>query len=264
VLINPDFLASLPAGWAEAELVHRATALKVEPHGRPGVYMVDGGTEPHWVNTVDPDVPACDCGDHLWRERVCKHGMAVLLHQRDPHARLAAWRALAGNTRRIRTAAERVDLPVMGVLQNTWARDPERVQRLIDRYPEQRRDLIRSLLFMGSTTGRRLRDFFGGLCDHVTWEEASPQIGTASGARFPADLDHLRRAFSEVRPLVVLAFGRVAQQGVRDAGFTGAVIDAPHPAARHATMRDELYGASREILKVLKISQVPTTDEGIF
>jgi len=25
--------------------------------------------------------PRCDCGDHLWRERICKHILAALLRE---------------------------------------------------------------------------------------------------------------------------------------------------------------------------------------
>jgi hypothetical protein len=30
--------------------------------------------------------PRCDCGDHLWRERICKHILAALL--REGHERV--------------------------------------------------------------------------------------------------------------------------------------------------------------------------------
>lgn len=46
--------------------------LSVEQTG-PGQFYVTGGKEPHWVNLSHMDVPMCDCGDHLWRDRLCKH-----------------------------------------------------------------------------------------------------------------------------------------------------------------------------------------------
>ncbi|HET7229984.1 MAG TPA: SWIM zinc finger family protein [Longimicrobium sp.] len=257
MLISPAFLASLPPGWADADMVTRAASLKVEPVN-PGVYMVDGGAEPHWVNTVDDDVPGCDCGDHVWRDRICKHALAVLLHDRDPHARLASWRAVAGVAPVIRSVAQRVNLPVLGLLQNGWYRNPERVAQLFARRPEARRDMIASLLFAGCTTGRRLRSHLGSLCDHITWEEASPRIGGESGACFPADAAHIRAALADVRPLVVVAFGRVAQDGMRQvAEFTGTVIEAPHPAARHPGTQDGLHAASRVLLKAVGLAAPP-------
>lgn len=60
------------------ERVERALALHVEVRGK-GVYLVSGGAEPHWVNLGNPRAPPCDCGSHLWGERVCKHMMAAQL-----------------------------------------------------------------------------------------------------------------------------------------------------------------------------------------
>jgi hypothetical protein len=33
------------------------------------------------VDLFTASVPRCDCGDHLWRERVCKHILAALLRE---------------------------------------------------------------------------------------------------------------------------------------------------------------------------------------
>jgi hypothetical protein len=49
----------------------------------PGKYLVAGGEEQHWVDVEDPSQPRCDCGDHLWRERTCKHILAALLREGD-------------------------------------------------------------------------------------------------------------------------------------------------------------------------------------
>jgi hypothetical protein len=49
-----------------------------------GRYRVTGGAEEHWVDLLTPNQPRCDCGDHLWRERVCKHILAALLREGDP------------------------------------------------------------------------------------------------------------------------------------------------------------------------------------
>ncbi len=70
------------AGGVEAGRLERCLGLTVE-HVGPGQYRVDGGTEPHWVDLRSRFVPRCDCGDHLWRERVCKHILAALLREGD-------------------------------------------------------------------------------------------------------------------------------------------------------------------------------------
>ena len=34
-------------------------------------------------------VPRCDCGDHVWRDRMCKHILAALLREGNEHVLLA-------------------------------------------------------------------------------------------------------------------------------------------------------------------------------
>lgn len=259
MLISPSLLSTLPSGWLDADTVRRSASLRVEPTGE-GVYLVDGGEEPHWVNTRDQSAPACDCGDHLFRDRACKHVVAALLHGRCPNTRMAAWRAMVHAGAHALPA--KVDLPVMGLLQNGWFREPARVQALFARHPKERRSLVATLLFMGSTTGRRLRSHFGTLCDHITWEEASPQVGGQSGARFPADPDHIRAALGDVRPLAVVAFGRVARDGIRQAGYAGTVVEAPHPAARGGSVNDELSAAASRLRASLGITRMPREADG--
>lgn len=40
----------------------------------PGLYLVQGGTEPHWVHLNDRE---CDCADFAWRGGPCKHWIAL-------------------------------------------------------------------------------------------------------------------------------------------------------------------------------------------
>jgi hypothetical protein len=42
-----------------------------------------GGREAHWVDLYTARQPRCDCGDHLWRETLCKHILAALLREGD-------------------------------------------------------------------------------------------------------------------------------------------------------------------------------------
>lgn len=68
------------AGGVELSRLERSLGLRVTPMGR-GRYRVAGGTEPHWVDLYNAAHPRCDCGDHLWRERICKHILAALLRE---------------------------------------------------------------------------------------------------------------------------------------------------------------------------------------
>ena len=46
-----------------------------------GQYRVTGGEHEHWVDLYTTGHPRCDCGDHLWRDQVCKHILAALLRE---------------------------------------------------------------------------------------------------------------------------------------------------------------------------------------
>lgn len=70
------------AGGVEAGRLERCLGLEVEPIG-PGQYLVTGGAEEHWVDLRSRLLTRCDCGDHLWRERICKHILAAMLREGD-------------------------------------------------------------------------------------------------------------------------------------------------------------------------------------
>ena len=70
------------AGGVDLARLERSLGLRVEAAGR-GRYRVSGGGEPHWVDLHTTHHPRCDCGDHLWREEVCKHNLAAMLREGD-------------------------------------------------------------------------------------------------------------------------------------------------------------------------------------
>jgi hypothetical protein len=74
-----DIAANAPIDLPRLE---RSLGLRAEPLGR-GRYRVLGGVGTHWVDLRHREYPACDCGDHLWREQVCKHILAALLREGD-------------------------------------------------------------------------------------------------------------------------------------------------------------------------------------
>jgi hypothetical protein len=107
------------AGGVDLDRLERALALRAGRIG-PGRYRVSGGAQDHWVDLASPAHPRCDCGDHTWREQVCKHILAALLREGDPrvvqalaavttrlHERLRAAQAAAGDAAR----AARADRP---------------------------------------------------------------------------------------------------------------------------------------------------------
>jgi uncharacterized Zn finger protein len=70
------------AGGVDLDRLERALDLAADRVGQ-GRYRVRGGTQEHWVDLFSAAHPRCDCGDHLWREAVCKHILAALLREGD-------------------------------------------------------------------------------------------------------------------------------------------------------------------------------------
>jgi hypothetical protein len=83
------------AGGVDPARLERSLGLEVRRVGH-GRYLVRGGEEPHWVDLYTRRLPRCDCGDHIWRERVCKHILAVLLREGDERVITALARLVAG------------------------------------------------------------------------------------------------------------------------------------------------------------------------
>ena len=83
----PNGRQSLEHGRFARELsdrLERGLALTAERVGS-GRYRVSGGAGDHWVDLATPSHPRCDCGDHVWRDQVCKHILAALLREGNEH-----------------------------------------------------------------------------------------------------------------------------------------------------------------------------------
>lgn len=99
-LLRIDFQA---AGGVETNRLERSLELHCL-RVAPGRYRVTGGTQTHWVDLYTSSFPRCDCGDHLWRERICKHILAGLLREGDEQV-LMALRLLVQRLREVSRAA---------------------------------------------------------------------------------------------------------------------------------------------------------------
>jgi hypothetical protein len=91
------------AGGVELSRLERCLGLRVIAAGR-GRYRVTGGSEPHWVDLYSAAHPRCDCGDHLWREQICKHILAALLREGNEQV-LRAMAVLVRELRGVERAA---------------------------------------------------------------------------------------------------------------------------------------------------------------
>jgi len=86
------------AGGVDIARLERSLALNGNRVSE-GRYHFSGGSQEHWVDLYTAHHPRCDCGDHLWRERICKHILAALL--REGNERVV--RALGDVLERLRT-----------------------------------------------------------------------------------------------------------------------------------------------------------------
>ena len=90
-------------GGIDSERLERSLQLAGERVGS-GRYRVTGGAHDHWVDLYTTSHPRCDCGDHLWRERLCKHILAALLREGNDRV-VAALGRLFAELREVRKAA---------------------------------------------------------------------------------------------------------------------------------------------------------------
>ena len=81
------------AGGVDLDRLERSLELDGERIGH-GRYRVTGGAQVHWVDLYSTAHPRCDCGDHLWRERICKHILAALLREGNDRVVVALGRLL--------------------------------------------------------------------------------------------------------------------------------------------------------------------------
>lgn len=82
------------AGGVDLDRLERSLKLDGRRVG-DGRYHVIGGDHDHWVDLYTTSIPRCDCGDHLWRERICKHILAALLREGNERVLTALPRLLA-------------------------------------------------------------------------------------------------------------------------------------------------------------------------
>jgi hypothetical protein len=89
------------AGGVDIARLERSLALRGERVGE-GRYHFTGGSQDHWVDLYSAAHPRCDCGDHLWRDQICKHILAALI--REGNERVV--RALGSVVERLRTTQD--------------------------------------------------------------------------------------------------------------------------------------------------------------
>lgn len=90
----PEPAISIERLGIDFDRLERSLGLRAQRIG-PGRFRIDGGEHTHWVDLYTTDLPRCDCADHLWRERICKHIIAGLLREGDEQVLAALQRLVA-------------------------------------------------------------------------------------------------------------------------------------------------------------------------
>lgn len=145
-------------------------------------------------------------------------------------------------------------MKITAFMQNQWFNDPARVERMMERakkdgiYWDYRSRVIEYALFAGCKSGKILKQVFGEeICEAIHWEEASPKCGGHSSSCFPADLAHMQEVIKLTEPQIILSFGKISRDALKELKPSAILIFAPHPAARHNTVMVELQKAKIEL-----------------
>ena len=127
----------------------------------------------------------------------------------------------------------------LAFLQNAWFK-PGTHEHLVELYHTNQ--VFHRRVLARSATGRSLKKMFGPLYEEIIWDNASLEHGSVREHVSPPDPHHIARVVAELRPDVVLLFGRQAEIGWdRMAELTNLysfpdyhvqVLRAPHPMAR--------------------------------
>lgn len=109
-------------------------------------------------------------------------------------------------------------------------------------------------LFGGCVTGKRLKKYLGEyMCYRIRFDEASETITRHASGCPPADVDHIKRVIEHANKASsgvthVIAFGKIAAQGLSMIDDDFAKIEVIHPAARNVDrVKKELIALKRRL-----------------
>lgn len=154
-------------------------------------------------------------------------------------------------------------MKILAILQNTWAKDPDRVHALLVRNQDRRHEVVARLLFAsGCLTGRRILTVFGDMLKEHDWtfENASTVVTGNSGGRPPHNVQHICGAIGRYRPDALIVFGSSAQRAIQEirAAKKGAafqlppVVECVHPALQKPGWLSQMVTARAKLEEILK------------
>lgn len=122
---------------------------------------------------------------------------------------------------------------ILAFLQNLWVKEPDRVKKLLELYPDKRNIILKKLLFKGGKSGRVIRCAFGpDLIDKIIFDECTKEIAGDSKTICPPDNGHISYTINMIDPDVIVTFGNIAYKAVSSI-TKRKIIKCMHPAARH-------------------------------
>jgi len=113
---------------------------------------------------------------------------------------------------------------ILFILQNAYKSEKHQFTNK----KEWSRELLRS------HSGRRLQEMIPAGAEFKVIN-ASDNIGTHSSSSFKADLNHMTKLINKIKPDIICACGKIAQDGCRELGFD--FVSAPHPAWRQLSKK---------------------------
>jgi hypothetical protein len=133
------------------------------------------------------------------------------------------------------------------LLQNAWAHNADGAARM----KANRRLWLWALA--GCKSGDVLRLMLGDDCferDDVHFDNTTPEVGIGSGSKLKPDLAYIKQQLETVKPRVVVACGRQAQDAIHRDLWRGSLLSLPHPAFRYPPPLKE-YREAKGILEAL-------------
>lgn len=137
--------------------------------------------------------------------------------------------------------------PILGLLQNPWAYDPETAQALMNEGHEHRRRWIMNAM-PKSPTGRRLRRSLGDSLFHlIVWDNGDPTVSSSPSYQAKPDHFHVARLIGHYRPKLIICYGKVAQATLVGQRFQGVIITCCHPTYRNVLTVSQLTEAAQSV-----------------
>lgn len=135
-------------------------------------------------------------------------------------------------------------MKILVFMQNMWVKEPEKVKQAIERSkdPEAWNNWVKTLLFAGCITGKRIKQVFGDLVEDMIFDESTKEILNNPRDVPKADLEHMRNTILRIHPDTIITFGNHASKALEKIitspypfyhiRIPKHIFNAPHPAAR--------------------------------